>query len=436
MSHAAHPSGIHSLDTHGGLLAPDNVTIRPGAVGGIGGVLLLAGLAAAGVTLALGFSNQELFKQALAAYHVGAMTALAICLGATFFVMVFHLTMAGWSTTIRRQFENIMSLLPIAAILVGVTLVIEVATGGDNKLFSWMQKEVQAQDVLAQEKAWFLNVGFFMGRALLYLVLWTFISRRLWSLSTEQDRSGDRWLSNKARFTCSWCLPLFALSMAFAAFDWLMSLDYRFFSTMWGVYYFAGAAYVSVPIVAIVLALLHRAGKLRGAVTEEHLHDLAKFMFAFTVFWAYIGYSQYFLIWYSNIPEETSFYLARKGGPDGVGEWAPLSTFLVIGHFAIPFYLLLWRPIRRSWTAIIFIGLWALGMEVLDLYWIVRPMVYSDMTVHTDPVKLSRVWLDVLGIVGPLGIIFGLLAWKVGSGPLMALRDPRLPEGLHHKNYV
>jgi hypothetical protein len=432
MAHGhAQPSGIHAVDPRGGLMKPEFITLRPGAVSGASAVLILVGLVGLIGTLALGLVNEKFFKQALAAYHVGVMTSLAICLGATFFVMVFHLVGAGWVATIRRQFENVMSLLPIIALLVVPLLIIEVSRGG--VLFTWMNKEVQAQDLLAQKKAGYLNVGFFMARALLYLVLWTFITRRLWWYSTEQDRTGDKWLTNRARFTCSWALPLFALSIAFAAFDWLMSLDYRFFSTMWGVYYFAGCAYVSVPVVVMVLALLMRSGKLQGTVTDEHIHDLAKLMFAFTVFWAYIGYSQYFLIWYSQIPEETQYFLARKGGTDGIGEWAWLSKLLVIGHFCVPFYFLLWRPIRRSATVLILFALWAVSMQALDMVWIVRPMVYP---LEADPVKFDRAWLDVLGIVGALALFFGLLARKVASGPLIPLRDPRLPEALHHKNYV
>jgi hypothetical protein len=428
---SAQPTGIHALDPRGGVMKPEHITLRPGAVSGLSAILILVGLVGIGAALGLGFANKDLFKQALAAYHTGVMSVLAICLGATFFVMVFHLIGAGWVATIRRQFENVMALLPIVALLVVPLLVIEVVSNG--VLFSWMDKQVQAQDYLAQKKAGYLNVGFFMARALVYLLLWTFISRRLWWYSTEQDRTGDKWLTNRARFTCSWALPLFALSIAFAAFDWLMAMDYRFFSTMWGVYYFAGAAYVSVPVVVMVLALLMRSGKLQGSVTEEHIHDLAKLMFAFTVFWAYIAYSQYFLIWYSKIPEETQFFLARKGGLDGVGEWAWLSKLLVIGHFCLPFYFLLWRPIRRNATVLIVFCLWAVLMQVMDMVWIIRPMVYP---LEADPVKFEKVWLDVLGIAGVIALFFGLLARQVASGPLIPLRDPRLPEALHHRNYV
>jgi hypothetical protein len=247
---------------------------------------------------------------------------------------------------------------------------------------------------------------FFTIRAAVYFLLWTYLSQRLFGYSKEQDGTGNKWLSNKARFTSSWGMPLFALSTAFAAFDWLMSMDYRFFSTMWGVYFFAGAVFSSVPLVVIMLTLLRARGKLKGLVTEEHLHDMGKLMFAFTVFWAYIGFGQYFLIWYAQIPEETSFFLARK-----TGGWETLSKFLVIGHFALPFYVLLWRFMRRSFTLLSIMAVWAILLEVVDIYWIVRPFVYAADP--TDKVHLGGLWLDIAGIIGPLAIFLGLVAWRV-----------------------
>ena len=265
-------------------------------------------------------------------------------------------------------------------------------------------------------------------RVVFYALLWSYLVWKLWGYSTEQDRTGDKWLTNRARFTSSWGMLAFALSTAFASFDLLMSLDWRFFSTMWGVYYFAGAAFSSVPVVVIVLALLRRAGKLKGAVGEEHLHDLAKLMFGFTVFWAYIAFSQYFLIWYRAIPEETSFFLARK-----TGGWESLSIFLCVGHFILPFYILLWRFVRRSFALLALMASWAILMEAVDIYWIVRPMVYAG---QPDSVRLGSIWLDVAGIGGVMLVFAGLLARRVASGPLVPLRDPRVNEALHHANYV
>lgn len=427
MSHAAaHPStGVHAGD-HGPALARDNVTLANGSGLSIG--LMLAGGALLSVTVAAGLTMENAGRQALAAVHIGVMSCLALCLGGMFFVMCFHLTGAGWSATVRRQFENLMSLIwfPTALFIIIVMLEMSVTKG---LLFTWLSSDVTRGDVLLAEKSAFLNPLFFGVRVAFYALLWWYLAWKLWSFSTEQDRTGDKWLTNRARFTSSWGMLAFALSTAFAAFDLLMSLDWRFFSTMWGVYYFAGAAFSSVPVVVIVLALLRRAGKLKGAVTDEHLHDLAKLMFGFTVFWAYIAFSQYFLIWYANIPEETSYFLARK-----TGGWETLSIFLCIGHFVLPFYILLWRFVRRSFALLSVMAAWAVLMEVIDIYWIVRPMVYAS-DAH-DRVHPGMIWLDAAGIGSVMLIFAGLLARRVASGPLVPLRDPRLKEALRHANYV
>lgn len=424
---AASHSHSHDHGHEAADLSPGNTTWTGGA--GLSIALLVVGAIGIALTVAGGFSAGV--KHALAAYHVGAMTCLAMGLGALFWVMAFHLTQAGWSVTIRRQFENIMILLPVGAVMVLPVLIIELWQGGH--LFAWLTYTkpdgIAAGDVLLEHKLAFLNPMFFFIRALIYIGLWSFLAWRLWGLSKEQDATGDKWLTNKARFTSSWGMPLFAITTAFASFDWLMSMDYRFFSTMWGVYFFAGAAFTAVPVVVIILNLLRSAGKLKGLVTAEHIHDLAKLMFGFTVFWAYIAFSQYFLIWYAAIPEETSFFLARK--TDG---WENLSKFLVFAHFLLPFFILLWRPVRRSFALLTIMAVWAIGLEVIDLYWIVRPFVYA--TDPTDKIKLGLLWIDIAGAVGPLALFLGLIIHKVRSGPLIPTHDPRLPEAIAHKNYV
>jgi hypothetical protein len=417
-----HDDHGHSYD-----LSPANTTIAPAVANrwafpliGAGVILLLA-------TVVVGATSPGLLKHALAALHIGLLGVLASALGAMFFVLAFHLTMAGWSITVRRQLENMMTFAPLAGLAIVFLLLYEMFTGGH--LFVWMGKSV-ADDVIFQRKAGFFNPMFFMIRALVYVAVWALLAWKLRGYSTEQDRTGDRWLSNKARFTSSWGVLAFGLTTAFAAFDWIMSLDYRFFSTMWGVYFFAGAAFVSVPVLILVLMWLQARGTLKGLVNEEHYHDLGKFMFGFTVFWAYIGFSQYFLIWYANIPEETFFMVARKMGP-----WRAWTILLVFGHFILPFWVLLWRFMRRSNALLSLMAIWMILMEVADLYWIVRPLVYAGTPGAEHPFQ-QAVWLDVVGIAGPWLLFLGLLAKMAASGPLIPMRDPRLGEALQHRNYV
>lgn len=434
MTHAA----VHAHPHHHPDMSRGNITLAgPSPIGaGLAFVgLLLAALTIAAGAMALGGVS---IKQALAAYHVGAMAVLAVCLGAMGLTMIFHLTNAGWSATIRRQFENVMSFTPWACLLVFVTLFAELLLGG--RLFAWMNV-AWTGDTLLQKKAGYFFFPlhpehgrftfpvFFFARAALYLFFWTCLARRLRALSVRQDHTGDPDLTLKARFTSSWGILVFALSTAFAGFDWLMSLDFRYFSTMWGVYFFAGAIYCGTAVVILIFALLRRSGKLDGVVTAEHFHDLGKLLLAFTVFWAYIAFSQYFLTWYSNLPEETAYFLYRQSRG-----WQSLGIFLMVGHFAFPFLILLFRPVKKNYGALAAMALLAIAAHFADIIWIIRPMAY--LPVDAPGPGFAGVWLDILGMAAVPLILVGYLLRTVGAGPLVPLQDPRLPEALHHKNYV
>ncbi|MEY3230173.1 MAG: hypothetical protein RL689_261 [Planctomycetota bacterium] len=432
MSHAATPS-------HHPLRA-ENISFGQGAGAAPGMLLMAVGVACAAACGYVGYANVGgvTAKHALAAYHVGAMSVLAMCLGAMFFSLVFHLLQAGWVATIRRQFENVVSFLPIAFVLVMPTLIIEYMSGG--KLFKWLSDAPAGNYVLEHKASYFFLGGgeigqghtpfptFFVIRAVLYGLVWFYLSRRIIELGRRQDQSSDATPFAQARFTSAWGMLIFALTTAFAAFDWLMSLDYKFFSTMWGVYYFAGAAFSSSALVALMLAAIRMRGKLEGAVTSEHFHDLGKLMFSFTVFWAYISFSQYFLIWYSNIPEETNFMKFRSE------HYGTLGVTLMVGHFVAPFLILMFRKVKRTPGLLMLVALWALAIHVLDIYWIVRPMVYAmPSEAPAGPVAVAT---DVLGALGPVLILAGHLVKRIGATPLVGVGDPFMHESLEHRNYV
>jgi len=366
-------------------------------------------------------------KHAVASALVGVCTILAVALGGLFWTMVLHLIGAGWTATVRRQFENLMSLIWVPFALMVPLLLFEIASGG--VMFPWLKAEL-AGDMLLEHKAGWLNPVFFALRFLAYGALWAILAMGLWRCSTEQDRTGDRWLTNKARKMSAWGLPLTAFSIAFVAFDWIMSVDYRFFSTMWGVYYFASVAQAALCTVVLVLAVLRLTGRLTGAVTMEHFHDLGKLIFAFTVFWAYITFSQYFLIWYSNIPEETAYYVVRTENG-----WKNLAMILSVGHFIVPFLILMIRRVKESTLGLAAMAAWMLLMIAADLIWNVRPMVYAGVPVADQPGPVAW-WLDVVGLVGPVALFAGLLVRRVAGGPLVAIKDPRMHEALSHKNDV
>lgn len=413
----------HGVSADHPALRSSNISMAPGAGTGLKSAFIGLGVIGLAV-VAIGWSQNPL--HALAALHVGVITAITICLGATFFVLIFNLTNAGWVGTFKRQYENVMGLLPLVSLLIIPVLVLDALKGG--MLFSWMNEKA-AGDVLLVKKMGFLNPTFFYARTVFYILLWAFVTRTLCRMSVEQDRTGDRWLTNKARRTSAWAILVMALSTAFAGFDWVMSVDFKFFSTMWGVYIFAGSAYAGTATLILILAVLRRAGKLEGAVTSEHFHDLGKLLFSFTVFWAYISFSQYFLIWYSGVPEETAFFNLRLQGG-----WPVVGAAVIIGHFALPFVIMLFRGVKRNPTSIAFFAIWSIAAHILDLFWVIRPVVHAGDT--ADPIGVNLLWVDAGGVLGVLGLLGWLIVTKVTSGPLVGVNDPRLGESLEHRNYV
>lgn len=426
-------AAYHDTGTHGAprlRINPEAVTFAPGTGRVLIGGLWFLGALALVVTIVLGLGgNKDALKHALAAYHVGFIYALGLSLGSLGLVMILHQFNAGWSATVRRQLENFASLIPVCALLGMPVLVVELLY--DGLLFKWMQDAIRAEDALAAHKAPYLNEPFFVARAVIYFGIWSALAITLHRLSRKQDQTGDRMLTARARFISSFGLLLFALTTAFAGFDWLMSQDFHWFSTMWGVYFFAGNQVAAVALLVLTAIILRRRGKLEGMVTSEHFHDMGKLLLAFTVFWAYIGFSQYFLIWYSNIPEETAWFVLRNSHG-----WKNVAIFLTVGHFVIPFLLLLWRGTKRIPMLIGAVAAWLLFMHAVDIFFIVRPNLTMMAPTYAASTGLEHWWIDVVGFVGPVAIFLGFVVRAVVSAPLIPVNDPRLPEALEHKNYV
>ena len=214
---------------------------------------------------------------------------------------------------------------------------------------------------------------------------------------------------------------LFALTLTFAGIDWFKSLDPEWFSTMFGVYLFAGAVISIMAFLILLFTRMNASNLLNAEVTAEHFHDLGKLQFTFTVFWAYIGFSQYFLIWYANIPEETIFFKHRQENG-----WGTISIILVLGHFFFPFFLMLSRHAKR-WVAIrSFAAGWVLLMHFVDMYWLVMPNI--DHHFHFNPLMD----LGCLFFVG--GLMLALMFKRLAAEPIIPLRDPRLDRALNFEN--
>jgi len=382
--------------------------------------LTLRGLLALGVGLALGLSRHDQLRTFLASYLVSYMFFLSIALGALFFVALQHVVRAGWSVTVRRLAEILAANLLLLAILF-LPILVPLLLGMAGPYFKWLDPERLAHDRLLQGKAAYLNVPFFAARAVFYFLVWGLLARFFLGHSTRQDRSGDPALTRRMEKAAPAALILFGLTVTFASFDWLMSIEPLWFSTIFGLYYFAGSVVGFLAALVLFAVVLQGGGLLRRAITAEHYHDLGKLLLGFIVFWGYMAFSQYMLIWYANIPEESVWYLARQTGP-----WAWVSVGLLFGHLLIPFLGLLPREAKRRKM---YLGAWAAWMLVahwIDLYWLVMPSF--------APQHLPFGAMDVCCIAG-LGCLFLAGTLRTARAcELAPLGDPRLGESLAFEN--
>lgn len=342
-------------------------------------------------------------------YLVGVLFVLTIGLGALFFVMIQHLARAGWSVAVRRHAEWLSGVLPI-----GFVLFIPVLVNAHTIWHHWMGEEAKHDEILLKKTA-YLNEPFFYGRVVFYFVVWTLLASFFSSRSRQQDQTGDVSLTLRMQYWAPASLVLFGLTQSFAGIDWVMTLDPHWFSTIFGVYFFAGSLVAALSCLAIITVRMQASGLLNKVSTVEHQHDVGKFLFGFTCFWAYIGFSQYFLIWYANIPEETEFYLHRSHG-----SWMTATRILAVGHFIVPFIGLMARTAKRSKPVLTFFAVWMLCMHYLDLYWLVMP------TLDTENANPS--WVDLAGLLGPLGVLLTWVAIRASKDNIYPLKDPRLAE--------
>jgi len=405
--------------------------LAPG-VARIAGIAGIAGLAAA-VVLALIARSAETF---LRGYVVAYAFIASLVLFALVFVALQHLTRAGWSVVIRRLAENISMAFPLLGLL-ALPIVVPIVTGWPGAIhavYPWTDAELVAHDHLLHGKAAYLSVGPFIVRILLYFAIWIWLSRFFYTNSVAQDRTGDPGLTSRMQGLSAPAAILYALTTSFFAVDLLMSLQPHWFSTIFGFYYISGSAVGFFATVAIALFLLQRAGRVQAAVTTEHFHDVGKFMFGFTVFWAYIGFSQYMLIWYASLPEETMWYDMRQKMP-----WLVISFILLFGHFVVPFLLMISRYPKRRPNLLILGAAWMLLMHWVDMFWLVFPR-YVDPHAPAEalaaaPLTLWDVLVSLAATAGVGGLILRNVVIRMGQTALIPERDPRLGESLAFENY-
>ncbi|HJY34601.1 MAG TPA: hypothetical protein VJ260_07100 [Vicinamibacterales bacterium] len=394
-------------------LRPEQATIPPGhswnRIPVIGAGCAVLGAAACAL---LGASNP---KQFFFSWLVSFLFFLSLALGGLFFVLIQYATQGGWGIVLRRIGETIFALLPVMAVLFLPLLL------GLRDLYSWAVPGAAEHDALLRWKAPYLNVPFFLIRAAVYFAVWSFMALLYYRGSRGQDVTGDPAVSARLRRLAGPAIIVLAVTQTFASIDWIMSLTPHWYSTMFGVYFFAGSFVGFIALLSILAAAMRQAGLLESVISAEHLHDMGKLLFAFTSFWAYIAFSQFFLIWYANLPEETIWYRARLEG-----SWEGVSILLMAGHFGVPFFYLMGRDVkRRGWTLAVG-GVWLLAMHFVDLYWQVMP------TLHPDGVRPSP--LDAAAFIAVGGCFVAAAGWLMRRQALVPLRDPRLAESLAFEN--
>jgi hypothetical protein len=385
-----------------------------GTLAGTEKIFLGLGIVGAAGCVASFFSNKVGF---FASYLTAFAFFLALSLGAMFFVMVQHVARCAWSVTVRRIAETSAANLQWMAVL-SIPLFLGVPV-----LFAkWWDPSIATTDHLVHLKAAYLNQPFFILRNIAYFAIWFVCSRWLFKTSVQQDESKDPAITLKlGKWSCLG-LILFALTQTFWAFDWIMTLNPHWFSTMFGVYYFAGAV-VAQYCFLIIMSAWARNPVAKDKIGVEHFHDLGKLLFGHNVFWTYIGFSQFMLIWYANIPEETIFFHMRA-----VGSWKTVSLLLPWCHFAIPFLFLMSHNIKRKMMLLVLGSIWLLVMCYVDIFWLIQPNFYENGA-HFG---LS----DISSILGIGGIFMFLFVKRLKSVSLIAVGDPRLHDCLTYDNGV
>jgi hypothetical protein len=354
---------------------------------------------------------ERFFRSYLVAF---AFTA-AIGLGSFFFVMVMYLSGSAASVTVRRIMENIMVTLPVGAILF-LPLIF-----GLKYVYPWTNPNLVAASVSLHKKSAYLTENFFVLRTYGYFLLWSIWIFAIYRQSTKQDSQRS---ARQMNVIARWSAPGLLLAVlvgTLAAYDWLMSVQPTWYSTIFGLYYLAGGSLAFMSVVTLVCLGFRRAGILTNSINVEHYHDLGKWLFALTAFYTYIGVSQYLLIWYANLPEETSFYRARSQGT-----WLYLSLALPFLRFFIPFFVLLCRGAKRNLTIIGMVAAWSLLMEYIDIYWVVMPVHYPNgPQLH---------WLDFATLAATVSIC-GLQFWnRFRRHKMVPVGDLRLEQSLQFEN--
>ncbi|MEO6776514.1 MAG: hypothetical protein ABI467_26450 [Kofleriaceae bacterium] len=377
-------------------------------------ILVAAVLGVAGaVATGIGFAVDP--TQAAFSYLTAWLFAFSIAIGALVMLMIAHATGARWSIVLRRFFEAIVGALPVIAILfvpIGLSI---------HRLYSWVDPSpALSPDALAKlvHKAPYLNVPFWTIRAVVLLVAWSVAGELLIRWATRLRDDEPRFRARLVTLSTPG-MPAMGLTLTVAVFDWLMSLTPLWYSTIFGLLFWSGGFLAALCLAAVIARGARRDPEVAAAVSPDITGALGRMMFAFLAFWAYMEFSQGLIIWIANKPAEVPWYVAR-----GAAAWGAVFAILVIGHFALPFFTLLSRSLKRRATPLALVAGWLLVMHYIDVYWLVMPVLHANVALH---------WLDLAAPCGVLGLTVAIAAARTRARPPLPVEDPRLAVAIQYK---
>jgi hypothetical protein len=356
------------------------------------------------------FAPDQFFRSYLMAWVFWT----GLTLGCLSILMLHYVTGGAWGVPIRRPLESGARTLSLMALLFLPLLL------GLRRLYEWARPEAVRADPVLSQKAAYLNVPFALGRVVVFFAAWLLLAHFLVRWSDEQDREGSsRALSRRLQLLSSAGLVVYGLTVTFWSIDWVMSLEPRWISTMYGVLYIAGHALGAMAFIIAATVLLARREPFSKIMSPEHYHDLAKLTFAFLMFWAYVSFSQYLIIWAGNLPEEIPWYVRRlRGG------WGWVGAALLFVEFLLPFLLLLSADMNRNTRLLLRVAFVIVLMQLVDVFWLVRPA--------TTRGAFSLHWMDLLAPAGMGGLWIALFARRLGERPLLPRNDPELRAAVEH----
>ncbi len=376
-----------------------------------------------GVVL-LGLGAMLDIEQFFRSYLFGYLFALSIPLGSLVWMMIHHVTGGGWGVAVRRIFESSAMTLPIMALLfIPVILATWGGFGEQGLLYEWSSPEIVEGDPIIAHKQLYMNPQAFLIRAIIYFVIWAGLALLLRSWSLSQDRTGNPALATRMRGLSGVGIVLFVLATTFAMFDWGMSLDPHWFSSMYGVLYMIGDGLITLAFTVTILSMLINHEPLSEYVSTKEIHDLGKLMFGFTVLWAYVSYGQYIIIWSGDVAEFTPWYAHRTQNG-----WQWVAVTLMGLHFFLPFLVLLSRKIKQNLRTLVPIAIWMIVMRLIDMSWLILPEFHESVAgIH---------WMDIAAPLGMAGIWCAIFIWILKSRPLLPMNDPNMEalilRGGHH----